>query len=99
MTLKTFHDRLTEDRRLVLLRLLADLPGYRSNSSVLTSLLDGFGHTVSRDYVKTQLHWLDEQGLVAVADLDGLKLVTLTERGHDIARGLSTVPGVARPGA
>lgn len=95
---KTFADRLTEDRRLVLLRILSELPGYRSNSSVLTNLLDGFGHTVSKDYVKTQLHWLAEQELVSVHDLDGLKLATLTERGHDVARGLAEVPGVARRG-
>lgn len=97
--MKSFAERLNEDRRLVLLRVLSELPGYRSNSSVLASLLDGFGHTVSRDYVKTQLHWLDEQGLVGITDLDGLKLVTLTERGHDVARGSVTVPGIARPGA
>ncbi len=97
--MKTFADRLTEDRRLVLLRILAELPGYRSNSSVLTSLLDGFGHTVSKDYVKTQLHWLAEQELVSVHDLDGLKLATLPARAHDVQRGLATVPGVARPGA
>lgn len=97
--MNSFAQTLLEDRRLVLLRLLAELPGYRSNSSVLTTLLDRFGHTVSRDYVKTQLAWLAEQELVNVTDLDGLKLATLTERGHDAARGLASVPGVARPGA
>lgn len=95
----SFAARLTEDRRLVLLRILADLPGYRSNSSVLRNLLDGFGHAVGRDYVATQLHWLAEQTLVTLSDLDGLLLVTLTPYGHDVARGLSHVPGVARPGA
>lgn len=95
----SFADRLNEDRRLVLLRILADLPGYRSNSSVLCSLLDAWGHTVSRDYVRTQLAWLAEQGLVSTFDVDQIRLVTLTERGHDVARGLATVPGVARPGA
>lgn len=96
---KTFHDRLQEDRRLVLLRLLSDLPGYRSNSSVLCMLMNDFGHVVSRDYIKSQLAWLAEQHLVTVNDLQGLMLATLTERGHDVARGLSDVPGVARPGA
>ena len=96
---KPFSERLTEDRRLVLLRLLSELPGYRSNSSVLTNLLDGFGHAVSRDYARTQLQWLAEMHLVATSDLDGLLLVTLTPYGHDVARGLARVPGVARPEA
>lgn len=96
---KSFHERLLEDRRLVLLRILAELPAYRSNSSVLANLIETWGHTVSKDYVKTQLHWLAEQELVKVTDIDGLKLVALTERGHDVALGLASVPGVARPGA
>ena len=96
---KTFHDRLQEDRRLVLLRLLSDLPGYRSNSSVLCMLMNDFGHVVARDYIKSQLAWLAEQHLVTVNDLQGLTLATLTERGHDVSRGMSEAPGVARPGA
>ncbi len=99
MMSKTFSERLTEDRRLVVLRILSELPGYRSNSSVLASLLEGFGHAISRDYVRTQLLWLAEQELVQTTDLDGLLLVTLTARGHDVARGLAAVPGIARPGA
>ena len=99
MTAKTFFERLLEDRRLVILRLLGDLPGYISNSSVIAKLLSGFGHMVSRDYVRGQIAWLDEQGLVDSEDVDGVTLVTLTERGLDVARGLSIIPGVARPGA
>jgi hypothetical protein len=96
---KTFAERLTEDRRLVVLRVLADLPGYKANSTVLTLALDSFGHTVSRDYVRGQVAWLAEQRLVEVEDLGPVLLVTLTERGMDVGRGLAFVPGVARPGA
>ncbi|HRO86909.1 MAG TPA: ArsR family transcriptional regulator [Chiayiivirga sp.] len=96
---KSFAERLTEDRRLVLLRILGDLPGYRSNSSVLRKLMDGFGHAVARDYIATQLQWLAEQALVALTDLDGVLVVELTPYGQDVASGLSHVPGVARPGA
>lgn len=97
--MKTYAERLLEDRRLVLLRLLEDLPGYMSNSSVLTKLLPSFGHLVSRDVVRGQIAWLAEQGLVKADDVDDVTVVTLTERGLDVARGLSIVPGVARPGA
>lgn len=96
---KTFAERLTEDRRLVILRVLSDLPGYKANSTVLTLALDSFGHTVSRDYTRGQIAWLAEQGLVSVEDLGPVLLVTLTERGMDVARGAFVFPGVARPGA
>lgn len=97
--IKTFAERLHEDRRLVLLRILAELPGYRANSSVLALALDSFGHSVSRDYVRTELAWLQEQGLVRLEDMGPVQLATLTERGHDVTRGAVIVPGVARPGA
>ena len=94
---KTLEQRLTEDRRLVLLRCLADLPGMRSNSSVLHGHLDHWGHSVSRDYVKTQLRWLGEQELVTLVDAGGVLVATLTERGHDVVAGTARVDGVARP--
>jgi len=34
-----FQDYLRQDQRLVMLRILSELPQYRANSSVITSLL------------------------------------------------------------
>ncbi|MBA1271698.1 ArsR family transcriptional regulator, partial [Pseudomonas carnis] len=82
-----FATFLREDYRLVILRLLAETTGYRANSSVLTMALDSFGHTLSRDQVKTEMHWLAEQGAVTVADVGPVLVATLTERGQDIAAG------------
>jgi hypothetical protein len=96
--MKTFAERLLEDRRLVILRILSELAGYKANSSVLTQALDTIGQAVSRDYVRGQLAWLAEQGLVKVDDLGPVLLATLTERGLDCAGGMAQVPGVARPG-
>jgi hypothetical protein len=90
---------LAEDRRLVILRILAEIPSYRTNSSVLTQLLANFGHSPSRDQVKTELHWLQEQGLVAIDDVSDVLVATLSERGADVASGRATVPGVKKPGA
>lgn len=94
-----YAEFLRRDQRLVLLRILAEMPAYRSNSSVLTGALHSFGHAASRDQIKTELHWLGEQGLVHVEDLDSILIVTLTERGSDVAAGRSRVPGVNQPGA
>lgn len=94
-----YADFLRQDMRLVLLRLLVEMPAYRANSSVLNAALDGFGHSVSRDQVKTELHWLGEQGAVKLEEMGPVLVATLTERGQDIAAGRARVPGIKRPGA
>ncbi len=94
-----FSDYLREDQRLVMLRILAKMPSYKANSSVLTNVLAQYGHSPSRDLVKTELRWLQEQGLIAVDDVSDLLIATLTERGADVAAGRAQVPGVKKPGA
>ncbi|SDA63538.1 hypothetical protein SAMN03159443_01922 [Pseudomonas sp. NFACC15-1] len=94
-----YADYLRHDMRLVILRLLVEMPGYRANSSVLNTALDNFGHTASRDQVKTELQWLAEQAAVTLADIGPVLVATLTERGQDIAAGRARVPGIKRPGA
>ena len=94
-----FATHLSHDRRLVILRLLAEMQLYRANSSVLAAALERFGHASTRDQVKTELHWLAEQALVTLEDLGPVIVATATERGMDVASGRATVPGVARPGA
>ena len=94
-----YADYLREDIRLVVLRLLVEMTAYRANSSVLTMALDNYGHTLSRDQVKTELHWLAEQGALTLSDVGPVVVATLTERGQDIAAGRTRVPGIKRPGA
>lgn len=94
-----FASFLAEDRRLVILRVLSDMPGYRTNSFLLHTLLGKFGHEPSADQVKTDLTWLQEQGLVKIDDVEGVYVATLTTRGADVATGRAVVPGVKRPGA
>lgn len=95
----SFSDFVVEDQRLLLLRILNEMPGYQSNSSVLVTGLEHYGHAVSRDQVKTQLVWLEEQCLVKLQQLETVTVATLTERGMDVATGRARVPGVKRPGA
>lgn len=93
--------RVIEDVRLVLLRLLSESPGYASNSSILDAALEDFGHHVSRDQVHTELSWLAEQGLLKVESISTVLRAELTARGLDVARGQAHVPGVRKrpPGA
>lgn len=96
--MKPFAERLREDRRLLLLRLLTESNAYRSNSGVLHTTLYALGVAASRDDVRTDLAWLAEQGLVRLEDVAAsVDVVSLTPRGHDVAQGHAHVPGVSRP--
>ena len=92
-----FAELLREDRRLVILRALEEDAGYSQNESVLQSVLQMFGHKMSRDQVRTELAWLAEQGLITLEHVATVDVATLTTRGEDVACGNITVPGVKRP--
>lgn len=98
---KNYAQALSAERRLVILRILSELPSYRANSSTLYTLLGQWAHHPSRDQVKTELRWLQEQQLIDVEDIAGgdVLVATLTERGQDVATGRAIVDGVQRPGA
>lgn len=90
--------KMQEDRRLVLLRVLAEAPGYAANDSLLHGALEQFGHVVSRDVVRSELSWLCEQGLLVIDEVATVFVVQITMRGIDVATGRAVVPGVKKPG-
>ena len=85
------------DRRLVILKGLEAAAQYRANALLLRRYCDAVGHVVSADTIDTDLAWLAEQGLVALAPGVDIAVATLTERGLDVATGRAVVPGVQRP--
>ncbi|BBO73452.1 hypothetical protein DSCW_08690 [Desulfosarcina widdelii] len=91
-----FKELTRNDMRLAMLRSIQD-DGYALNESVLQSVLKLYGHNVSRDQVRTQIRWLEEQGLVSVEDVSGILVAKLTGRGVDVANGSAVVDGVKRP--
>ena len=85
------------DRRLVILRVLAESTGYQANEFTLEAVLDDMGHTVSNQQVHTELAWLAEQGLLDSRKVGGVTIATISRRGIDVAHGKAVVPGVKRP--
>jgi len=94
-----YADFLREDMRLVILRVLANMPSYTANSSVLHGALGQVGHNPSRDQIKSEIRWLEEQGLLTVEPVFDLLVARITERGADVVAARTLVPGVKKPGA
>ncbi|AEC17631.1 hypothetical protein UMN179_01614 [Gallibacterium anatis UMN179] len=86
-----------QDQRLVILRSLIEAD-YDANESILQDCLALYGHDISRDSLRNQLNWLEEQGLITIRRLlDGYMVATITARGIDVAKGRTKVEGVKRP--
>lgn len=93
--------QLLAEQRLAVLQLLAEQSGGSANDAVLCEAVNAMGMVCSRDRMRELVFWLQSQGALHVLDLrvsSGLVIATLTEKGHDIARGRSRIAGVAAIG-
>ena len=93
-----YADLVDADRRLQILALLAESPGYSASADLLHRVLGAMGHDVSRDRLAVDLAWLAEQGLLTRESVGSVAIARLSARGGDVAAGRTQVPGVARPG-
>lgn len=94
---KSFSVKVTEQQRLVLLQALAQDSDYRANDLILAVWLDETGMTLSTDKLRTELSWLEQQGMITLEQLGNMQIATLSGRGLDIAQGKATSAGIARP--
>lgn len=90
------YDIFAQDQRLLILKSLDDA-GYDANEDILITCLDGYGHRLSRDEMRSHLIWLEEQGLVTINKLLDYFIATITRKGLDVAQGRTAVYGVKRP--
>lgn len=93
----SFDVFLTEDARLVILKALAQESNNTLNESILTKVLETFGHTRSREWVRTQLMKLQELGAVRTVEAGTVVIASLTQAGLDHVERRSIIAGVARP--
>lgn len=96
----SFAERVREEARLQMLRVLVQAAEYTSTDVLLRSALQQQGIALGMAGVRVELAWLNEQGLLVTQRIgggSGPMLATLTERGADVASGASPVPGIARP--
>lgn len=92
-----FNQLLTENARLAILQILEQDADYSHNQDILQMILQSLGHGLSVDRIRTELRWLEEQGLITVDSVSGLLVAKLNQRGLDISKGRGKVDGIARP--
>lgn len=99
----TYADDLLADQRLMLLQALEAAAGYSLPERALARFLTSMAAPLSADGMRTQLAWLEEQGLLTIANVQPLPdaapqwTARIASRGLDVVAGLARVPGVARP--
>ncbi|MCA8880375.1 MAG: hypothetical protein KDA73_10575 [Rhodobacteraceae bacterium] len=93
----SYEDTVRRHRRLAILRHLEQCSEYASNASILTDVLAGLGLRSTRSQVTTDLVWLKDNGFVNLADHGDFMVVTATQEGVEIARGVTTHPEIQRP--
>jgi Fe2+ or Zn2+ uptake regulation protein len=86
-----------EDRRLLILKALSAESDYSIHDEVIRMLLAEYGHRESIDTVRTDMAWLEEQGLITQVAVAKAIVATATRRGAEVAEGAAVVPGVRRP--
>lgn len=93
-----YYDYVIGHARLAVLRALVEASSHTGNDSVLMTEMDRLGLPLTRDQLRGQLGWLEEQGLVRLSrPSETLIVATLRERGADVALGRAHVDGVQRP--
>ncbi len=99
----TYAADLLADQRLMLLQALEAAAGYSLPERALGRFLGSMAAPLSADGLRTQLAWLEEQGLLSISKVQPLPdaapewTARIASRGLDVVAGLARVPGVARP--
>jgi hypothetical protein len=92
-----FRAFVAADVRLIILRELAVQPDYRLNETLLSRVLETFGHRKSQDYLRDQLRWLEEMGAATLTEAGTVRIAELTRRGRDHVERRVVIEGIARP--
>ena len=94
--MSAYGDTLAADARLKILQLLRKAGEAPLNHELLQLALLSMSIRMTAAQVRAELQYLSEVGTVILQNVGPLLVAELTERGSDVARGLSVVTGIAR---
>lgn len=95
---RAYSERVAEERRLVILTILSDMPERRLNLGTLYNELDALAVPCTLADLRADSEWLASQRLVERDEpAKGVTVLMLTGDGLEVARGKRSYPGVMRP--
>jgi|GEM_PF-326726 len=93
-----YADRFNEEVRLVILRALSEEPDGRLNESMIQTILETFAINRSREFLRTQLEWLEREAqAVSLKQVASVYVVELTEQGENHVQRKALINGVKAP--
>lgn len=92
-----YPEFVTQDARLTILKELSRQNSGSLNETILTAVLDSFGHRRSREWVRTQLRKMEELGAVRCVETGSVLIATINRAGTDHCERRSYIEGIARP--
>jgi hypothetical protein len=92
-----FNEYTAQNCRLIILRGLVDQNDHQLNETLIKHLLETFGHTKSRDYIRTQLRKLNELGAISLAEAGTVLVAQLKQPGLDHVERRAFLDGVGEP--
>ncbi|QFS97573.1 hypothetical protein FIV06_09080 [Labrenzia sp. THAF191b] len=93
----SYLDVVAADCRLIMLKELAGQNDHQLNETILTKVLENFGHLKTRDYVRTQIRMLEGLNAVSVKEVGSVLVVKLLRAGLDHVERRAFLEGVGRP--
>lgn len=91
------EDIVRQEARLVMLRHMAGEANYSLSESLAVPLLDQFGISKSREWIRAEFGVLEEIGAVRLSQAGSVMIATATARGLDHVAGRTVLDGVKRP--
>lgn len=94
----SYPDFVDRNVRLIILKALAEQVNSSLNDALLQAVLETFGHTRTREYVRNQLAWLEsEAGAVKTTIAGTATIATLAQAGLDHVERRRVLVGIDRP--
>lgn len=92
-----YSEHTAQDCRLIILKALARENDTRLNETILNHVLTTFGHTKTRDYIRTQLRKLEELGAIRLVEAGTVQVAELKQPGLDHVERRAFLEGVLAP--
>ncbi len=93
----TFDDIVRSEARLIILKALAEQPGFSASDSLLEPVLELYGIRRGRDFIRAELRMLSDAGAVTLSQAGSATIAVIARRGLDHVEHRSILPGVKRP--